>query len=122
MTITPATLYWITRLDNLCGLFTLIVVLGIAALVITIIAYFANEPYDDVKASYHRWMKGFSITVFTILILGMFIPSSKEIAMFYVVPRIAESDVIKRDVPELYNMGVDALKDWLKINTETKEN
>ena len=122
MTITPATLYWITRLDNLCGLFAFIVVLGTFAFVITTIAYFANDPYDDEKAGYHRWMKRFGITVFTVFILGMVIPSSKEMAMFYVVPRIAESDVIKSDVPELYNMGVDALKDWLKSNTETKEN
>lgn len=120
MTITPATLYWITRLDNLYGLFTLIVVLGIAALVITAIAYFANEPYDDEKAGYHRWMKRFGITVFTVLILGMFIPSSKEMAMFYVVPRIAESDVIKRDVPELYDMGVSALKDFLASQKENQ--
>lgn len=120
MTITPATLYWITRLDELCGLFAIIVFLGIVALIITVFAYFANDLYDDEKVRYHRWIKRFGLTVFTVLILGMFIPSSKEIAMFYVVPRIAESDVIKRDVPELYNMGVDALKDWLKNDTENK--
>lgn len=120
MTITPATLYWITRLDNLCGTFAFIAVLGIAALVITVVAYFTMEPHDDGKVYYRRWMKRFGITAFTVLILGIFTPSSKEMAMFYVVPRIAESDVIKRDVPELYNMGVDALKNWLKDNTGNK--
>lgn len=120
MTITPATLYWITRLDNLCGILAFIAAFGAIALVITTIAYFLSEPYDAEKAGYRRWIKRFGITVSTVLILGVFIPSSKEIAMFYVVPRIAESDVIKRDVPELYDMGVDALKDWLKNNMENK--
>lgn len=120
MTISPKTLYWITRLDNLYGTFTFIVVSGIIALVITIIVYFTNDPYDDEKVYYHRWMKRFGITALTVLILGIFIPTSKEMAMFYVVPRIAEYDVIKRDVPELYDMGVDALKDWLKNNTGNK--
>ena len=34
--------------------------------------------------------------------------------MMYVVPHIAESQAVKQDIPELYDLGVDALKDWLK--------
>ena len=52
-------------------------------------------------------------------ILGLiFVPTSKEMAMIYVVPNIAESQVIKQDIPEVYDLGINALKDWLKKNKE----
>lgn len=119
MTITATTLYWITRLDNLCGLLIFVIIVGIMGFVITLIAYFANEPFDEEKIPYFRWGKRFGITAFVTLLIGCFVPSSREVAMFYVVPHIAESDVIKRDIPELYDMGVSALKDFLASKKET---
>lgn len=119
--ITESMMYWITRLDNLCGVFTFIAVFGIAALVITVIAYFTNDPYDDEKVHYHRWMKRFGITAFTVLILGIFIPSSKEMAMIYAVPAITRSDVVREDLPELYDYGVKALKQQLQEWSEPRE-
>ena len=120
MTITATTLYWITRLDSLCGLLAFVVIVGIIGSVITLIAYYANEPYDEEKIPYFRWGKRFGIATFVALLIGCFIPSSREVAMFYVVPHIAESDVIKRDLPELYDMGVSALKDFLASQKDSE--
>lgn len=120
--ITESMMYWITRLDNLCWLLAFVAIVGIMGSVLTLIAYFINEPYDDEKASYHRWMKRFGITAFTVLILGIFIPSSKEMAMIYAVPAITRSDVVREDLPELYDYGVKALKQQLQEWSEPKEN
>lgn len=120
MTITATTLYWITRLDSLCALLAFVVIVGIIGSIITLLAYFINEPFDEEKNQYFRWGKRFGITAFVVFLIGCFVPSSREVAMFYVVPRIAESDVIKRDVPELYDMGVSALKDFLATKKENQ--
>lgn len=46
-------------------------------------------------------------------LVALFVPSQKTIALMYVLPRVAESEAIQRDVPELYRLAVDALKDQL---------
>ncbi len=54
-------------------------------------------------------------------LLKVFTPSSKTIAMMVIVPGIANSKVIQTDMPELYNLAVDALKSKLKETvTEAK--
>lgn len=45
--------------------------------------------------------------------LATLLPSSKTIALMYVLPEIANSKVMQQDVPELYDMAVKALKDQL---------
>lgn len=48
-----------------------------------------------------------------VLIVYPFIPSSKNLALIYVLPRIADSKVIQKDLPELYDMAVVGLKSKL---------
>ena len=120
MTLSYSLMYWFTRLDGLNTLFGLITVIaGIALVFLTIFCVIASYDKDDVDApTYHKMFKKFInmlILPWIISLLGLlFVPSSKEMAMIYVVPHISESQVIKQDVPELYDLGINALKDWLK--------
>lgn len=117
MTITPATMYWFTRLDNITGAFQVITAAGIFALLFLSIAYWTtggntDEMYDHKTiGGILKWL----VPVWLFSVIGvLFIPNSKEMAMIYVVPQITESQVVKQDIPELYDLGVNALKDWLK--------
>ena len=118
MTVTPSMLYWLTRLDNINTAFGILAFLGGLAFVFSAVFHIAtrcDEECDEMskkvastafKIITPLWLLGVVGTIFT--------PTSKEMAMIYVVPHIAESQVIKQDIPELYDMGVAALKDWLK--------
>ena len=125
MTITPATLYWITRLDGINNLFAITLVFGTFALVILCIAnIIANCTPEDadspvIKKATGKWIKILLFSWVVALFGNIFVPTSKEMAMIYVVPHLAESQVVKQDIPEVYDLGVKALKDWLK--KETKE-
>lgn len=55
----------------------------------------------------------FSIWLFTSSI-WVFLPSSNTIAMMAVIPQIAESKIVQKDLPDLYNAAVEALKSSLK--------
>lgn len=117
MTITPAIMYWFTRLDRITATFDIITLLGVFALLFLSIAYYATSSNTDemyehkVVKSVLKWL----IPVWLFCLIGaMFIPNSKQMAMIYVVPQITESQVVKQDIPELYDLGVNALKDWLK--------
>lgn len=58
--------------------------------------------------------KGFRKTACIIgaicLIFHTLTPSSKNLALIYVLPRIADSKVIQKDLPELYDMAIVGLK------------
>lgn len=124
MTITPATMYWFTRLDGIAGTCAVITFLGALALFFLSIAYWAtggntDETYEHkVVKSVLKWL----VPVWLFGLIGLlFIPNSKQMAMIYVVPQITESQVIKQDIPELYDLGVNALKDWLKKDKENAD-
>lgn len=120
MTITPATMYWFTRLDGIDNLFTIILVFGTFALVILCIANIIAKcnPEDaespNIQKATSKWAKILLFPWVLALFGTLFVPTSKEMAMIYVVPQITESQVVKQDIPELYDLGVNALKDWLK--------
>lgn len=120
MTLSYSLMYWFTRLDGLNSLFAIYAFFaGVALLFLTIFCIIASCDKDDPDAAtYHKIFKkiiNILILPWIISLLGLvFLPTSKEMAMIYVVPNIAESQVIKQDIPEIYDLGVDALKDWLK--------
>lgn len=123
MTITPATLYWLTRLDSICGLMVFLIILCAFGALATAMQWGVNEPIDEEeKAPYKKWFKRESIVALICGLILTFLPTTKEMAMIYVVPHISESQVIKQDIPELYDLGVNALKDWLKKETKGGNN
>lgn len=121
MTISTSLMYWFTRLDGLHNLFQAIIILGTIAFIIFTVVYIyalCEEQIDDdatfIKKFASRTLKILSIPLILALSGLIFVPTSQEMAMIYVVPRLAESQVIKQDIPEIYDLGMNALKDWLK--------
>lgn len=125
MTLSYNLMYWFTRLDNINNLFKIFGTLGgivLAGLIVTACFSWCSSSYDEDSENLHKISKKSCKILFfpwLFAILGLiFVPTSKEMAMIYVVPNIAESQVIKQDIPEVYDLGINALKDWLKKNKE----
>ncbi len=118
MTITPATMYWFTRLDGITTFFSVLSVLGGFAFVFLLIFFVVSKVDDTCEEPVKKVISILFKTITPIWLFGLigvlFTPTSKEMAMIYVVPQITESQVVKQDIPELYDLGVNALKDWLK--------
>lgn len=123
MTITPATLYWITRLDGINSVLLTSMVVSIAVFLfcgwalLNMLAEselpLSEQDKKDIKVI-KKYTKISAILVLFFIILTVLTPTSKEMAMIYVVPHLSESQVVKQDIPEVYDLGVKALKDWLK--------
>lgn len=112
-------MYWLTRLNGITTLFAVITFVGAFALLFLIIGYYTTKAGTSINdendhksiSSILKWF----IPVWVVALLGLlFVPNSKQMAMIYVVPALTESQVVKQDIPELYDLGVNALKDWLK--------
>lgn len=119
MTITPATMYWLTRLNGITTLFAVITFIGVFALLFLIVGYYATMAGTSTNdENDHKTISGvlkWFVPIWVVALLGLlFVPNTKQMAMIYVVPALTESQVIKQDIPELYDLSVNALKDWLK--------
>lgn len=89
---------------------------GSLGAVATIFSFLAEAEGDFEKTTLDACRKIAIRAVTTCVIaatLATLLPSSKTIALMYVLPEIANSKVMQQDVPELYDMAVKALKDQL---------
>lgn len=123
--ITESMMYWITRLDGIQVAFVIGAVISIIISIITHVTILADaytkeetiEAWNEHKKA--RWMSYFSI-IACVLIL-VFTPTTKEMAMIYTVPAITRSDMVREDLPELYDYGIKALKQQLQEWSEPKD-
>lgn len=67
----------------------------------------------DMEKLLQRAAKIGGIAAVLFAITATFTPSSKTIAMMYVIPKLADSEVIKKDVPEMYEMAKEALREYV---------
>ena len=124
MTISHTMMYWFTRLDGINAILSIAGVLITFALLFLTVVYFggtvnAVDQEDEKELNImKKWIKGLLLPWIFVLLGVLFIPTSKELAMIYVVPSITESQVVKQDLPEIYDLGVKSLKNWLKDKAE----
>lgn len=112
MQISPFLIYLWQIADSVkhgLGLFSII---GLFAIVFLFM--FADLSADEFGETCKRWAKRLPSICIPMGIVAMLIPSSKAIAMMVVIPGIANSSVIQKDLPELYTYAVEALKSQLK--------
>lgn len=49
------------------------------------------------------------------ILLAVLLPTTKQAAVIYAIPKLANSSIITNDVPEVYGMAVEKLKDVLRV-------
>lgn len=88
---------------------------GVATLISGVGAAIITCPSEkDERESAKMVFRFASKVLIPSLLLAIAIPDKKTIACMVIVPAIVESKVIQQDVPELYNMAVESLKESLK--------
>lgn len=126
MNITPGLLYWLTRLDPLReSMIWLIIMLAAAAVMVGICTLFFSDPStscgeEDRKKSKVLAVKcvrlsvSFAVLFLVSIFVRSLIPTTKEAAVIYCVPAIANSEFVSETLPseakELFSLA----KDWLK--------
>ena len=115
--LTSELIYWITRLDgiwNFC--------LATAIVSGTFLGFFTgvermSKLIDDKRLVLSLKYLWFWLIPITFSILLVFIPTTKEMAMIYVLPKIANSEVVKElpeDFKTIKDMAMEKMKDILK--------
>jgi len=139
MNISAWTIYWFIKLDSiisLCGGFAFAsIVLFLGMLVAIAVCYgtrsdymsgcWRNEEKAEIWSGYAKYWskmaKRFAILPVLFIILHNMIPSTKEMATIYVIPKIANSTFVNETLPaemkDIYGMA----KDWMKTTLKTEE-
>lgn len=78
-------IYWITRLDSINGLLSVILIIGLIATVFFTIAYASNgfETDDDFTEKNKKTLKHISIITVIVAIMSTFIPTQKDMLLIY---------------------------------------
>lgn len=102
-------LYLISIIDNVR---TLLAIGGALGLIWAfIIAFFIMAETED---EIPKQLLPCAYVALFCMFISTFIPSSKSIAMIYIVPKVLESKVIAEDLPELYTLAKEAMKEYIK--------
>lgn len=121
----PWIIYLVMKADMLCVAMGAIGVISLVISLLAIITKYDNLPDKDGRffgederryklASW--WMKrAFCLAVLFIPLAGL-MPNTKTLAAMYIVPKVFESKVVKEDVPELYDLALEAVKRSLVSN------
>ena len=109
MTITPAQLYWITRLDSIGVAFAGIIIISILVGIISVIAVSLIYT-EEVRERLIVWAKVSIAIAITHIICGAFIPSTKEMCAILIVPAIANNEKVQGLGEDLYDLA----KEWMQ--------
>lgn len=126
-------LYLFTRLDSFCSLLSGLAAVSIICLFVLSMLYLIFKKLDGryydaeeeryVKV-YEKHIKKLLRLVFILATLKMLIPSSKEAALIYVIPKLSNSEItdkLKKDVPDIYNLAMEAIKEKIIDSSKTEK-
>lgn len=114
--ITESTVYWILKLDDLRAMCLLVGLLSGLAVAISFIMWQCAVSVDDnPKAPRSVCLKAFAVFMLC-GIVGLLLPSTKQMAMIKIIPMLANSEVVSnlpKDANDLYKLGIEAIKEQL---------
>ena len=92
MNITPEMMYWMTRCDDVRCLGLLLAIASPIALCL----FEAMAFYVGYKPTV-KWIAGIVLSVLSLIgiVFATFVPTTREMAAIYVVPKIANSQTVK---------------------------
>ena len=118
MNISPLTIYlWQLADDFRSNAFIIsMIALVVGVILIAGSAIASMEPQDltpEKRKKIRCWGVVSCLFAGVFFFANTFVPSSKTIAMMVIIPKIAESSVVKQDLPDLYDIAIKTLKEQL---------
>lgn len=122
--ISESCIYWITRLDKIlstldfiggiCGcMLILCFFIGGMTYIVESLCEEGSKDYEKAKETRQYFYKGFLISTIAFALMGtmsILIPTSKELAAIYVIPKVANNERIQNFSSEIATIA----EDWLK--------
>jgi len=116
--ISAWTLYWVLMLDNINGILAIgfSISLGISVVlgIISVITL-DDRDYNDVRKRIAEIFKCYLLPIFFITsLIGVFLPNTNQMAMIYVIPKLSNSDFMKKMPSKLERLADKEVDNLLK--------
>ena len=122
--MTTLGIYLWTRLDIILFIFVLLTIISLIGLGVVLAHSQMIEMTQD-EGTKDRWIRNLLITFIISLTVAVVIPSKRDAAMIYIIPKMAQSETFKEistNTPEITKLAIDALKETLQgMNKTTTE-
>jgi hypothetical protein len=127
MEITPALMYWIIIGPQLAIGMRIITCCIAIAFMISFLCIWVSDNFDSKYDSYKEKVKRVrkyiivSCVAFTLCMFTILVPSTKEFAMIYVIPKVANHQAVTELPDKIIDLGMAQLEKWTKdLKGETK--
>ena len=125
--MTSLMIYLWTRADIIVNIsFGFAFLLGIITTLCGLCFLMTNsDGYDEDARMLKKVFKGLLTAFIVCMLTGIVVPSKKDIAMIYVIPKMANSQTFKElsdSTPEITKLALEALKETLQGMTKKEEN
>ena len=113
------TLYWISRLDGLCGFLEVATVLSglsfiAVALIVCALHFIDNDPITKARA----WAAACLCVLFmSISTAKVLVPTTKEAAAILAIPIVLNNEQMQDETKELYELA----KSWLETKVKDED-
>lgn len=118
--MSPWLIYLWTRLNAILWISGAGLFLGISATVILIGLWSDSRDDDFIEKCKRGVKKLIPINIISLLLL-LAVPCRKDAAIIYVIPKIANSEIVKEipeDMTEIYRTGIKELKETIQVRKE----
>ena len=120
--ITSSDIYWITRLDGLCGLLLGLSILAGIGLIIAAVYFFVVWDENDKISPVATKALVLAAILFSIFVSGAVLtPSTKEMAAIILVPKIANNQHVQAIPDKAATILEGELDKWIKSLDDTKK-
>lgn len=113
MQITPLFIYLVAKLETIQAIaFFASLLCGFGWFFGKLLRFINKSTFDDVSTVINfRWL---GIISFISTIYLVFVPTKNDVIIMYAVPKIVNSDVAQKDIPELIDLTIKDLKKRLE--------
>ena len=111
-------IYLITRLDEVRGfLFFLIIVSLLSGAVLSLAAAHDDDWWPKLK----KWIKLSAMATLVSMLLLVFIPTTKEYAAIYLIPKIVNNEQVQKVPENALNLLNTKLQEWVNDTVDRKD-
>lgn len=118
--ISPFEVYLWLQIDAFRDVMFVLVVVAFIGCIATMVRFTDTFADDDARSKGLKLFKRCLIVCVSMFIMGMAIPSTKNIAVMFIMPKIVNNKDV-REIPELaMKMFMDKMREWEKEFSDAK--
>lgn len=122
MNITPLDIYLVSLCGKISDLVGIAMMSGVVAIIASgIVVGINNTEYGNkhLASIFAKCMKRSAVFVCFATAIYAITPSSKALAAMYVIPAIANSGLVSKDIPEAGKALIEMATEWMRTQTKS---